>query len=185
LTGELSYHYKNVDNESFPTLGMEINLASGYTANIDQSNGFAYLKPSLSFNYPIVNSGRIVFVTKFGSQINFGDNFEFYQAAKLGARNGLRGYRFDRFIGKSSYYQSSDIRFNLRKVKTGLFPLTIGMYGDFDYSKVWAEGFPTGNWNTSTGGGFIFDAADIFSASIAAFNRDDGMRIVFGIGFGF
>lgn len=185
LTGELSYHYKNVDNEAFPTLGMEINLATGYTANLDQSNGFGYLKPTLSFDYPLVNSGRIVFATKFGGQINFGDDFEFYQGARLGARNGLRGYRFDRFIGKSSFYQSSDIRLNLTKIKTGLLPLTLGMYGGFDYGKVWAEGLPTGDWNTSAGGGFIFDAADMLSASIAAFSGDDGMRIVFGVGFGF
>ena len=185
LTGEFSYHYKNVDNEAFPTLGMEINVATGYTANLDQSTGFGYLKPSLSFDYPLVNSGRIVFATKFGGQINFGDDFEFYQGARLGARNGLRGYRFDRFIGKSSFYQSSDIRFNLTKIKTGLLPLTLGMYGGFDYGKVWAEGLPTGDWNTSVGGGLIFDAADMLSASIAAFNSDDGMRIVFGIGFGF
>jgi len=185
LSGELSYHFKNVDNEAFPTLGMEINVATGYTANIDQSNGFGYLKPSLSFDYPLVNSGRIVFATKFGGQINFGDDFEFYQGARLGARNGLRGYRFDRFIGKSSFYQSSDIRFNLTKIKTGLLPITLGMYGGFDYGKVWAEGLPTGDWNTSVGGGLIFDAADMLSASIAAFNGEDGMRIVFGIGFGF
>jgi hypothetical protein len=185
LTGELSYHYKNVDNEAFPTLGMEINVATGYTVNIDQSNGFGYLKPTLSFDYPLVNSGRIVFATKFGGQINFGDDFEFYQGARLGARNGLRGYRFDRFIGKSSFYQSSDIRFNLTKIKTGLLPLTLGMYGGFDYGKVWADGLTTGDWNTSVGGGFIFDAADMLSASIAAFNSDDGMRIVFGLGFGF
>lgn len=185
IGGELSYHYKNVDNEAFPTLGMEINVSTGYKSNIDESTGFGYLKPSLSFDYPLVNSGRIVFATKFGGQINFGDDFEFYQGARLGARNGLRGYRFDRFIGKSSFYQSSDIRFNLTKLKTGLLPLTIGLYGGFDYGKVWAENLPTGDWNTSVGGGLIFDAADMLSASIAVFSSDDSMRIAFGVGFGF
>ena len=117
--------------------------------------------------------------------MNFGDDFEFYQAARLGARNGLRGYRFDRFLGNSSFYQSSDIRFNLKKFRTGLFPVTVGLYGGFDYGKVWADNLPTGDWNTSIGGGFIFDAADLLSASIAVFNSDDDMRIVFGVGFGF
>lgn len=184
IGGELRYHFKNVDNESFPTLGMEIDISTGYKSNIDESTGFGYLKPSIAFDYPLVNSGAVVFATKLGGQVNFGDDFEFYQAARLGARNGLRGYRFDRFLGNSSFYQSSDIRFNLKKFKTGLVPVTVGLYGGFDYGKVWSDNLPTGDWNTSIGGGFIFNAADMFSASIAAFSSDDDMRIVFGVGFG-
>lgn len=185
LNGELSYHFKNTDNEAFPTLGMETNLIVGYTNNLDAATGFGYLKPSLSFDYKLTNSGRFVFATKFGGQINFGDNFEFYQAARLGARNGLRAYRFDRFLGKSSFYQSSDIRVSLKKVKTGLVPLNIGLFGGFDYGKVWIDNLPTGDWNTSIGGGLFFDAADMLSARISAFNGDDGLRIAFGVGFGF
>ena len=185
LGGELSYHFKNTDNDAFPTLGMEINIATGYKSNLDESTGYGYLKPSLSFDYKITNNGRLVFATKFGGQVNFGNDFEFFQGATLGAANGLRGYRFQRFIGKSSYYQSSDIRLSLKKVKTGLLPLTIGLYGGFDYGKVWAPNLPTGDWNTSIGGGLFFDAADMLSASIATFNSDDGLRIVFGVGFGF
>ena len=185
LGSELSYHFKNADNESFPTLGMETTIELGYRTNLDESTTYGYLKPSLSFDYKITNNGRLVLATKLGGQLNFGDDFEFYQAARLGAKNGLRGYRFDRFIGNSSFYQSSDIRLNLKKVKTGLVPLTIGIYGGFDYGKVWADNLPTGDWNTSTGGGIFFDAAELLTARISAFNSDDGMRIAFGVGFGF
>lgn len=185
IGGELSYHFKNTDNEAFPTLGMETNFQLGYKSNLDKSKGYGYLKPSLSFDYKITNNGQLVFATKFGGQVNFGDDFEFFQGATLGAENGLRGYRFQRFIGKSSYYQSSDVRISLKKVKTGLLPLTIGLYGGFDYGKVWAPNLPTGDWNTSVGGGLFFDAADMLSANIAVFNGDDGMRIAFGVGFGF
>ncbi|MFY0630327.1 MAG: metallophosphoesterase [Flavobacteriaceae bacterium] len=185
LGGELSYHFKNTDNEAFPTLGMETNIQLGYKSNLDESKGYGYLKPSLSFDYKITSNGRLVFATKFGGQVNFGDDFEFYQGATLGAANGLRGYRFQRFIGKSSFYQSSDIRISLKEVKTGLIPLTIGLYGGFDYGKVWAPNLPTGDWNTSIGGGLFFNASGMLSASIAAFNSDDGIRIAFGVGFGF
>ena len=185
IGSELSYHFANTDNAAFPTLGMAINLAVGYKTNIDESTRFGYFKPSISFDYKLSNDGRIVFATKLGGQMNFGDDFEFYQAARLGARNGLRGYRFDRFLGKSSFYQSSDIRINIKKMKTSLIPLTIGLYGGFDYGKVWTPNLPTGDWNTSIGGGLISDAADMLSASIGAFNSDDGMRIAFALGFGF
>ncbi len=184
LGGELSYEFSNTDNAAFPTLGMAIRMTTGYKSNLSASRGFGYLKPAISFDYNLTHNGRLVFATKLGGQINFNNDFEFYQAARLGARNGLRGYRFDRFLGKSSFYQSSDIRINLKKYKTGLVPVTIGLFGGFDYGKVWADGLPTGNWNTSAGGGLIFDAADMISASIAAFGSGDGMRIAFAFGFG-
>ncbi len=182
---EFSYNYKNKDNDAFPTLGMETNIQLGYKTNLDTSKGFGYLIPSFSIDHKINHSGTLVFATKFGGQINFGNNFEFYQAARLGARNGLRGYRFDRFIGKSAYYQSSDIRLSLKRLKTGLLPINIGLYTGFDYGKVWIDGYNTGNWNTSIGGGFFVNAADMLNANLALFNGEDGLRIAFGLGFGF
>lgn len=185
LGGELSYQYKNNDNDAFPTLGMETQIELGYKTNLSESRGFGYLNPSIAFTNKLNSSGTLVFATKFAGQMNFGNDFEFYQAARLGARNGLRGYRFDRFIGKSAYYQSSDIRLHLQRLKTGLLPLNIGLYAGFDYGKVWLDGFNTGDWNTSIGGGFFINAVDMLNINVAAFNSDDGMRIQFGLGFGF
>lgn len=185
LGGELSYRYKNNDNDAFPTLGMETEIEFGYKTNLEESRGYGYVNPSIAFTHKLDATGILVFATKFAGQINFGDDFEFYQAARLGARNGLRGYRFDRFIGKSAYYQSSDIRLNFRRFKTGLIPLNMGLYTGFDYGKVWLDGYNTGDWNTSFGGGFFINAADLLNVNLAVFNGDDGMRIQFGVGFGF
>ena len=139
-------------------------------------------------------SGQLVFATHAKAHFIFGDDFEFYQSANLGANNGLRGYRNERFSGKNSFYQSSDLRLNLRKVRTGLLPLNIGVYGGFDYGKVWLEdalildGNPnnnSNNWNTSIGGGIFANAADILTLNLSAFNSDDGLRLAFRVGFGF
>ena len=99
------------------------------------SKGFGYLIPELSFDYKLDSSGQLVFATKSRGHINFGDDFEFYQAATAGAEMDLRGYRHERFTGKTAFIQSSDLRLNLRKVKTGLLPLNIGIYGGFDFAK--------------------------------------------------
>ena len=185
LEPALRYHFKNVDNPAFPSLGMETNLEFGHVMNLNETTRFSYLKPSLSFDYKLNETGGVVLATKLGGQVNFGNDFEFFQGARLGPRNGLRGYRFDRFIGKSSFYQSSDIRIHLRKVKTGLAPISLGIYGGFDYGKVWAENLPTGDWNTAVGGGLFFNAAEMISTNLAAFSGSDGLRISFGVGFGF
>lgn len=191
---EATYSYKNKDNEAFPTLGMQTSLQVGYKSNFEESKGFVYFIPELGFDYKLVSSGQLVFATNAKAHFVFGDDFEFYQSANLGANNGLRGYRNERFSGKNAFFQNTDLRLNLRKVKTGLLPLNIGLYGGFDYGRVWVENelvlddnpnFNLNSWNTSFGGGVFANAADILTLNLSAFHSDDGLRLAFKVGFGF
>ncbi len=179
------YHYSNYDNEAFPTLGMLVALETGYKNNVDTSEGFGYIIPELAFNYKLIPNGQLVLATKLKAQFNLGDGFEFYQAANIGANNGLRGYRNERFTGKSAFVQSTDLRLNLRKIKTGLLPLNIGLYGGADYGRVWFDGEDSDRWNTSVGGGVFANAADMITLNLSAFNSDDGLLLAFKLGFGF
>jgi len=182
---EVVYSYENRDNKAFPTLGMEFYMQAGYTSNLEASNGYGYFIPSLAFNYKLSSSGQLVLATKLKGHLTLGDDFEFYQAASLGASDGLRGYRNQRFTGKSSFYQTTDVRLNLRKVKTGLLPLNIGIYAGVDYGRVWVDGLDSDKWNSSIGGGVFFNGADMITGNISAFNSDDGLRLSFKMGFGF
>lgn len=116
------YEYDVRDNSVFPTLGMFFSLEAGYKNNVSTSKGFGYLKPQLAFDYKITNAGTIVIATHLQSQINLGDDFEFYQAATLGDREGLRGFRRERFAGKTSFAHSTDLRFNLRRQAGNFLP---------------------------------------------------------------
>ncbi|WP_298555526.1 metallophosphoesterase [uncultured Algibacter sp.] len=189
---EAMYSYQNKDNEAFPTIGMQTSLEFGYKSNLEESKGFAYFIPELGFDYKLVSSGQLVFATNAKAHFIFGDNFEFYQAANIGANNGLRGFRNERFSGKNSFSQSTDLRLNLRKVKTGLLPLNIGVFAGFDYGRVWVDNelvfdsaFNSSKWNTSVGGGVFANAADIMTLNLSAFNSNDGLRLAFKVGFGF
>ena len=182
---DATYNFENRDNDAFPTLGMEANLQLGYKSNIDESNGFGYIIPSIAFDYRLVPGGQLVLATKLKGHVTLGDDFEFYQAATLGANDGLRAYRNQRFTGKNAFYQSTDIRLNLRKLKTGILPLNIGFYGGFDYGRVWVDGEDSDNWNNSIGGGIFFNGANMVTGNVSAFNGDDGLRLSFRIGFGF
>ena len=127
----------------------------------------------------------MVLATDFRGHINLGDDFEFYQAATLGARTGLRGYRFQRFTGKSAFSQSTDIRWNMGSLKTGLLPLSYGVYGGVDYGRVWIDDDDSEKWNNSFGGGFFLNMAQMLTANVSAFNSNDGLRVAFRMGFGF
>ena len=181
-----SYEYSNSDNEAFPTIGMNIVLEGGYTANIsDSDRAFGYFIPSLSFDYKLVSSGHLVLATKLKGHFNIGDDFEFYQAASIGANNGLRGFRFQRFTGKTAYFQNTDLRLSFREQRTGLLPVTPGIYGGFDYGRVWIPDEDSDTWHNSYGGGFFVNGADILSLNVGVFNSSDGIRFAFGFGFGF
>ncbi len=189
---EASYQYENRDNNAFPTLGMHTYSQIGYKTNVNNSKGFGYITQTFGFEYELEPSGQLVLASKLKGHLLLGDNFEFFQAANLGADNGLRGYRNQRFTGNSAFYQSTDVRFNFRKVKTGILPLNIGIYGGFDYGKVWVDDdllldpdHDSNEWNTSIGGGFFVIAAKMLTANISAFNSDDGLRLSFALGFAF
>ncbi|NNE78332.1 MAG: BamA/TamA family outer membrane protein, partial [Pricia sp.] len=182
---EAEYSYSNADNTAFPTMGMATSFRAGFKSNIAGGRNFGYIVPMLSFDYKLVPSGRLVLATKWKAHFNIGDEFEFYQAASIGGIDGLRGYRNQRFTGKKSYYQNTDIRYSLKKIRTQFLPSTIGVYGGFDYGRVWLPDLDSNVWHTSYGGGFFLNAADILSARVALFNSDDGLRFTFGLGFGF
>jgi hypothetical protein len=189
---EASYLYNHSDNKAFTTLGMEFETKNGFTSNLNEKRNFFYNSTSLSVTHKIIPSGKLVFASKVKGHFIFGKDFEFYQAANIGANQGLRSFRNERFNGKNSFYHSSDIRWNMTKLKTGLLPLNIGFYGGFDYGKVW--GLPNtltlvpnsvSKFHTSAGGGIFFNAADMFVGGIGLFSGADGSRFNFNIGFDF
>ncbi|WP_179954990.1 metallophosphoesterase [Maribacter luteus] len=183
---EMQYSFSNSDNVAFPTLGMSTSLLMGYKTGFENgSQGFGYLVPSLSFDYKLIPSGRLVLATKWKAHLNLGDGYEFYQAASIGGLDGLRGFRNQRFSGKRAFYQNTDLRYSLKRMKTGLLPLNMGVFGGYDYGRVWTPEFDSDIWHTSYGGGFFLNAADILSLNFALYDSKDGPRFTFGLGFGF
>lgn len=183
---DAEYGYSNTDNEAFPTLGMSFSLQGGYKMNLNDSDrAFGYIIPSLSIDHKICSDGRLVLATKIKGHFNIGDDFEFYQGASIGANDGLRGFRFQRFTGKTAYYQNTDLRYSFRKRQTGLLPVTPGIFGGYDYGRVWFPGDSSDKWHNSYGGGIFVNGADILSANLGFFNSSDGLRFAFGVGFGF
>ena len=192
IGADINYNFSNSDNSAFPTLGLNFDLLFGYRSNVNNSRNYSFFVPSLAVNYKLVPSGNNVLATKIQSHMNLGDDYEFYQAASIGGDNGLRGYRNQRFSGKSAFYQSTDIRFNLKRHKTAVIPIESGFYVAFDYGRVWVDDdlvsnpdFNEDRLNTSFGGGLFFNMVHMVTANIGAFGSDDGLRIAFKLGFGF
>ena len=184
--GDVSLCYENDDANDFPTRAFFVGFTGGYKANTELSdNKFGYAQLQLSAAKKIIPSGNLVLSTFVEGKTNFGDDFFFYHAPSLGGNNGLRGFRDERFTGKRYFYQSSDLRLRLKRYKTASLPITVGLYGGFDYGRVWIDNDDSNEWHTSQGGGFWISGLNSFALSVAYFNSVENDIIQIGFGFGF
>lgn len=180
------YAYANRDNEAFPTLGMDASLAVGYRREVSGTEqDFGYVIPTLSLDHRLIPSGNLVLATRWKAHFNLGNGYNFFQGAQIGASDGPRSYRNQRFTGKTAYYQLTDLRYQFRQMRTSLFPLALGVFSGFDYGRVWQPGDPSSRWHTSYGGGIFANGARRFSANAALFHGAEGFRFSFGLGFDF
>ena len=176
----------NFDNNALQNLGMKTDINIGWKTNTsDQTFNNGYLIPELSFNHKLDSNGKIVLATKLKGHLIIGDKFEFYNAASIGGKDGLRGYRNQRFTGNKSFYQNTDIRYNFQNLKTRLLPLKLGVLAGFDYGRVWVNGENSNDWKTSYGAGFWVVGAEIINLNFYIFNSREGAYVRFGLGFGF
>ncbi len=185
---EASYNFKNKDNAAFPTLGLDIGLTAGYKTNIDNTdneNSFGYIQPEIAIDHKLTKSGSLILATKLGGELILGDDFEFYHGARIGGNNSLRGFRNERFIGKQSFYQNTDLRIPLGGLKTSVIPIRFGITGSFDYGRVWTADDSSNIWHNSVGGSIWVVGAEALTANFGYFNSTDGGRIVFVLGFSF
>ncbi|WP_420592882.1 hypothetical protein [Robiginitalea biformata] len=181
---ELSYHADDVDD--FPTKAIYIGLSAGYQWNLrDAERHFGYLQSRLSLSHKVIPSGDLVLGTTAEVRTNFGGDYFFYQAPALGGDNGLRGYRDQRFTGRTYFYQSTDLRWRIKRYVTLVAPVTVGLYGGFDYGRVWNPGESSGVWHTSRGGGFWISGFNYLAFNIGYFNSREGNFFQVGFGFGF
>ena len=182
--GEFRYSYAGYDNKANPTRGMFFELFTGVKSNLEETERtFGFIKPSIEFYNALTRNRKLVLRTQAQGQFNIGEDYEFYQSAQLGADTGLRGFRKERFSGQSALAFSGDLRYHLLQFKTGLLPLKLGIYGGFDYGRVWIDGEDSDIWHDSVGGGLWINAIDAISGQLGFFNSDEGLRFAFGFGF--
>ncbi|PKA97868.1 hypothetical protein B0O79_1547 [Flavobacteriaceae bacterium MAR_2009_75] len=183
---ETSAKYNLADAKDFPSKSITMQLAAGYKANTNiGENQFGYLEFKAGFSHKLIPSGNLVFGTLGEVRTNFGNNYFFYHAPSLGGNNGLRGFRDERFTGKTYFYQSSDLRLRLKRYITAIAPITVGVYGGFDYGRVWSPADSSNVWHTSQGIGFWASGVDFITLSAGYFNSVEGNLVQVGFGFAF
>ncbi len=181
---KINYSYHSVDDEKFPTRGMQFNAKGGIYDNLTNTTTFFAADPSLTFWNAIDSSRDLVIKTQVSSEMRFGDPAPFFQSAQLGALTGLRSYRIDRFAGDKSLRGSADLNYQFKPLKTALFPLRSYLFAGYDLGRVWYANESSERWYDSYGGGIHMSMGGFLSGNIAYFTGDEGGRFTFGVNFG-
>ena len=183
------FDFKNVDNYIIPHAGVKLNTQLSYVNQLNSSKQFTSLRATFSFYKAIDAQEKLILASQFGTGINFGAGYEFFQMPTLGIRQGLRGYRAERFYGKSNYWHNTDLRYKINSNYNPTLPLTYGVFGSFDYGRVWVDNDLSKNWHFNYGGGIWFAPVDIMTFAVGAFvpkeKKEEKPLIAVQLGFWF
>lgn len=122
----------------------------------DFSNNLTQLNSDLALYMSFSRRAGVVLATRFGGGINFNNDFEFFQAQYLGGTDNLRGFRKNRFAGKSMLYNNVEMRIKVADFRFYLFPGALGILFFHDIGRVWVKDDNSSRWHTGYGGGIWF-----------------------------
>jgi outer membrane translocation and assembly module TamA len=95
---------------------------------------------------------RLVLASRVGWGKNWG-KFEFPQAYYLGGTENLRGYRRDRFAGRTRLFNNTEVRLKVKEFNNYLFPGAFGLLVFNDVGRVWQDGETSTDWHVGNGVG--------------------------------
>ena len=181
--GEVKFVYENYDNKANPKLGMKFDITTGWKINLeDGKRQLPYLETGIGFMHYVTSDKKLVFSSYAKAKWLLSNNYEFYQMSTLGGNKNLRGFRFNRFYGKNSFYNSSDLRYDIGKFKNSFLPVGYGVFGGFDIGRVWNPGEISDKWHSAYGGGVWLNMMDLVSINASYFQSVDGGRMMLSLG---
>ena len=145
---------------------------------------FTTIQSSLVAYFSTHTRRQVTTAFRIGGAHNFG-TFPFYGANTIGGQESVRGYRKDRFSGRSSVYGNAELRLELLRAGGVLLPGAVGLTGFFDVGRVWTDGEASSVWHTGYGGGIWYDfAGELLLRLDFGFSEED-TTVSFGPGFFF
>ncbi len=142
-----------VDDKLFPGSGVRWNNQINYFNEFKNTRQkYLQLKTDISFYATPNFSFPVTAAIRFGAATNIGD-YKFFQANSLGSNTNLRGFRNNRFSGRSYLYQNTEVRFKVTHFRNYVFTGDFGLFGFFDSGRVYSDLPDTSKWHKGYGPG--------------------------------
>ncbi len=140
---------------------------------------------------PVRLAPQLTLALRAGAEHRIGD-FPFFDAATLGGDSSLRGYRRERFAGRTAASASAEARAKLVDIDFYVLPAEIGLLGFIDAGRVWSADSPLpaatyagDDLQLGYGGGLWFNLLDraLFNFTVGA--SDENVLVTVGFGFAY
>jgi len=177
----VSYEMHRIDSPTFPNRGFTFNVNGDYKLSLSDSEYSNLTLGSELVTYiPFSQSNKVVLAMNMGATYTFGET-QFFHANYLSNASRLRGFKTNRFGGEGIVYHATDLRLQLFEGK-GSVPVTMGIYGSFDYGKAFYDDndFDNTSLHTSYGGGFYFSPLNLASFRVGYFVGEEDTQITLG-----
>ena len=183
---QAKYEFENYNHKSNPSLGLGFLLHYAFRSNMDDfSDNNAAITSKLHVLFPLTYSNLVTFESSFYGKTMIGNGYHFYQAADLGSNTFLRGYRQNRFVGRTAFAQSTNINFKISDWNDGIIPLSYGGFIGYDYGRVWQDHEKSDKWHSSYGGGLWMNVIETITLKVNVFKSSEDVMFTFGLGVGF
>jgi hypothetical protein len=176
---------KFVDNDKMPKTGFKWENAAEYYKEI-KGDGDKYLHlSSIASFYATPNTAfPFTLALRLGAMTNIG-SYKFYQANTIGNNDYLRGFRNERFSGKSAYFANSEVRLPVSSFKNYVFTGDFGVYGFYDIAKVQNNFVENRDWHHGYGPGVYLNLFNKLLVTAGYGISKESKRISFDFGFRF
>jgi hypothetical protein len=184
LGAEATLDINSKNNQVIPTRGFVLDAGIRQLFGLNgQSHALTQVRWDMSIFASFVPRSVYVFATRFGYYRNFGD-FEFPQANYLSGTDNLRGYRRNRFAGRTMAFNNTELRFKLGNFTTYLFPGSLGVLAFHDVGRVWMDDQKSNQWHNGFGGGLWVSPTQRFVIT-ASVGHSKEEKALFYASFGF
>ncbi len=175
----------DVDNAINPTMGYRLMLESDINIGIrNTTQTFSRFAGQLQMYFPVRFTPQITLANRMGGAHNIG-SFPFYESNTIGGTTNLRGFRGNRFSGRSTFYNNFELRAELFDFYRYLLGGKVGLSGFFDIGRVWTDSESSTIWHRGYGGGIWFNLFDsmLLNSSVGRSNEDVLLEIKAGFFF--
>ncbi len=172
------------NHQLIPTRGFYATIYSTQMFGLFNSgNQFNQAGAEFGLYTDVLAKDHLIFATCFGAGNTFGD-VELPQAQYLGFKQNVRGYRFQRFAGRTRAYNNSEFRLNFGETNLYLFKGSLGIIAFHDIGRVWVKDEHSNTWHTGYGGGvWIAPFNKIVIAGSLSFSKEESALPIVSLGF--
>jgi hypothetical protein len=165
---QLTYSYVRLKDSVVPVSGFTFLANAIYSKNFLQNEFFQRYNAHAQVYVPLLE--KLSLSIRLGGETVVNDNVlnsgQAYEHAIVGGPRTIRGYRRERFWGKTAVYNSNELRF-ITSFRSHLMTGKIGVFGFFDQGRVWMPGEQSNKIHSAWGPGLILVPFNKYNISMS------------------